>query len=645
MAQSKIEYKDLECRYKLLHDLMEHSPDVIYFKDKEGRLLMVNEAHAQGLGLMPEEVIGKTDYDIHPKERAAKMMADDLCVMNTGKPIIDKVERGTRTDGVDNYVSTTKIPRYDKDGNIIGLIGISRDITHRMRLERLQHEKIRIEKKLETQKDLNRMKSEFVSIVSHELRTPLAIIKEALDLVLEGLPGGLNDHQKKLLSTAKSSASRLNSLIEDLLDLSRIERGTLRLRYSLVDLNEVINEHTDFFKKQADEKGIILNYIMPREHMNIFVDPERITQIISNLITNAIKYTEQGGNISVDVKTLEDKMRIGVLDTGIGISPEDLPKLFRKFVQVSHTGAAEKKGVGLGLSITRELVEKHGGDIWVESKPGVGSKFYFTLPKFYTASALNDDMRDEINILLNRDIPIYLINILIINYREFKRRFRDKSLQLFKDLDTIINTTSKEHLKSDKEKMQIVLKDTKNGECGIVLPEATEKKAATMCNALKEKIERYFLKHKIEDIFVNLGVFSHPQKLRRPYTTKQLFANLNIKKIFIGSNTRQFDRVRYNIDIELFLPKEKRETSSTVDISEGGVCFVSRHYLETDAKIDIKLAFPKKKPIYTKGRIAWVRPMGDPSQTATDRKYKVGLEFLSIKSRDRKTITQLIKKA
>src|SRR3989338_4894061 len=133
-------YKELSYKYKLFTDLMKYSTDVIYFKDAKARLVMVNQAHAKGLGLKPEQVAGKTDFDIFPKERAQNMLVDDMQVIKTGKPIIDKVERATRADGVDNYVSTTKIPRYDEEGKVIGLIGITRDITRRMQLERLSEE-------------------------------------------------------------------------------------------------------------------------------------------------------------------------------------------------------------------------------------------------------------------------------------------------------------------------------------------------------------------------------------------------------------------------------------------------------------------------------------------------------------------------
>src|SRR3989338_6581747 len=129
---SKVLHKESPTPSHLLLDFFHHTPDVVYFKDKKGRLILVNEAHALGLGLKPAQVVGKTDFDIFSHDRAARMAEDDQHVMKTGKPIIDKVERATRPDGIDNYVSTTKIPRYDARGRVVGLMGITRDVTKRV---------------------------------------------------------------------------------------------------------------------------------------------------------------------------------------------------------------------------------------------------------------------------------------------------------------------------------------------------------------------------------------------------------------------------------------------------------------------------------------------------------------------------------
>ena len=159
----------------LIHGLNNPLDEVNFQSKVRKRFVMVNHAHAKGLGVKPEALVGKTDFDLFQKSRAMKMVQDDAQVMDTGKPIIDKVERATRPDGVDNYVSTTKIPRYDDKGKVVGLIGITRDITRRMQFERLRKDKLSIEKKLEVLEELSAMKSEFISTVSHELRTRLPV--------------------------------------------------------------------------------------------------------------------------------------------------------------------------------------------------------------------------------------------------------------------------------------------------------------------------------------------------------------------------------------------------------------------------------------------------------------------------------------
>jgi len=642
-SKKKVNYKELARKYKLLQDLMEYTPDVIYFKDAKGRLVMVNEAHAKGLGLKPEEVVGKTDFDIHSKKSAERMVKDDLRVLKTGRPIIDKVERATRADGVDNYVSTTKIPRYDAKGRIIGLIGITRDITHRKRLEQLREEKALIEKKLEVAEELNKTKSEFVSVVSHELRTPLAILKESISLIIEETAGRINRRQKRLLDIAKKNTERLNGIIEELLDLSRIESGKFKLRYSLVDLNQVLKEQSGFFIKQARERGIRLEYILPKKHVNIFVDAERITQVVTNLVSNAIKYTEQYGSVKVELKVLENKVRIGVIDTGIGISTKDLSCLFNKFVQVAKTGGSEKRGVGLGLSIAKELVERHSGEIWVESKLGVGSRFYFTLPRFYTTSMLDYKVRGRINSLLTRGASTYLVNLLVVNYSEFKKKIRLRPANLALSLKDIIEAAFKRHCIEGKERPEIVLEDITKGEYGIILPDADENTVAAICGSIKNDIKNFLLKHGLENTFVNLGVTSYPQK-ETPHTTRQLLANLSIKKIFIGANIRRFKRVLYNVDIEVLLPEDKKETSQTIDISEGGICFISGNNFNMNAKISIKIALPKhKKPIYADARVAWIKNVGDISPKAEKKRYKIGLEFTSLKKRDREILSKFMK--
>lgn len=634
---------DLARNYRLLKDLMEHAPDVIYFKDKSGRLIMVNQAHAKGLGLKPQDVIGKTDFDIHPKKKAQKMAKDDLRVMKTGKAIIDKVERGTRSDGVDNYVTTTKIPRYDSKGNIIGLIGITRDITHRMQVENLKKDKARVEKKLESAEEMNSLKSKFVSVVSHELRSPLVIIKDAVEIVLSGMIGALNKKQKKILNMAVSSSRRLNGIIEELLDLSRIESGKISLHYSLVDLNELIKEEIELFKHLADKKGIKLRASLPKDCTNTFVDADRIRQVLINLVNNAMKFTDKGGNIRLEAKVSGEIVKIGVIDSGIGISKEDLPKLFDKFVQVSRIKEADKKGIGLGLSIAKELVAYHSGQIWAESKLGSGSRFYFNLPGFYTTGAIKKEARERINNLLAENTPSYLVDISFINYRAFKKSIKAVPTHMLKDLEKIIDSTLDAYHRLNGQKPQIILENRKSGNYSLLLAEATEDKAQALCNSLKKGIEEYFNGLNIKDVFVNIGRLSYLLGAQ-PLTTRRLLDSLHIKKVFIGSNARRFVRIPYKADIEISLPEDKKEISRTIDISEGGTCFITGNRFDIDATTKVGLKIPRvKKLLYLKARTAWTKNIDSLSQKRSPEKYKVGLEFLSLTAKEKKALAGFIK--
>lgn len=628
--------------YKLLRDFMDHIPDVVYFKDRKGKLILVNKAHAKGLGLEPKDVIGKTDFDIFPRARARLMAKDDNYVLTTGKPIIDKIERATRPDGVDNYVTTTKIPRYDKSGRIIGLIGITRGITQRMQIERVMAERDRLKKKLEASEELSKMKSEFVSGVSHELRTPLTIVKEAVALLLDEIKGPINKEQKEIISSAQSNIEHLKKITEDLLDVSRIERGKIRLRYSLVNLNDLVKDSKEFFQRLTEEKGINLEYRLPKEEIDIFIDPDRVSQIISNLIDNAVKFTERGGKIRVELKVFEEKVRLGVIDTGIGIAGQDLPKVFHKFVQVGGRGAVKNKGIGLGLTIVKELVERHGGEIWADSKLGIGSSFYFTLPRFFSANILGREVREEANKLLNQGISLYLVNLLIVNYAEFQRLIRVENNKLTADLKAIIEAALKEFKLPENKKAKVFWAYFHRGECNIILPKATGKEIIKFCGLLKDRINRYFIKNKIGNIFVNIGVVDISYRVEPDMFAGDL-PHIHVKRIHIGAEKRRFQRVACKLDIETALPKAKLESSQTVDISEGGLCFATGKKLDTNACLRIKLHLPGvKKALSLTGRVAWIKEVESP-RLPEAQGYKVGLEFAKPGREERRKISRFIK--
>ena len=513
------------------------------------------------------------------------------------------------------------------------------DMTRRIRDERQSEERLQTRQKREVLKGLDRHKTEFVSAVSHELRTPLSIIKQLLMLLYEETLGPLNDKQREVLVKMRHNVERLKDMIDKLLDVSRIERGKLKLHYSLVSLHELLGDSEDYFKESAQEKGIILKYHFPKEEVNIFVDAERVYQVISNLINNAIKFTDPNGKIRVEVKVLEAKIRIGVFDTGIGIAESDIPKIFNKFRKVSTRQDVAKKGVGLGLAIAKELVDRHGGEIWAESQLGVGSRFYFTLPRFYTADLLTGRLKESVNAFLRQKIPVHLINLLIVNYEKFKERITVAPHKMAGDIKGIIDASFKEFFGAGNGKRQLFIADMHSGKYSLIFPATAQEKVDGFCDLLSEKIKSYFITHKIENVFIALGILSYP-----PQSSLQagpLFsANLNIKEIYIGAEMRRYRRIQYKTSVEVVSPKEARESCQSLDISQGGLCFISRRSFKTDAKIAVNFfLLKKKKVILAKGRVTWMSLMDRFPQDLTD-KYKLGLEFLPLKDRDRKLLLQ-----
>ena len=624
-------------KYRLFADLMKHIPDVIYFKDTSGRLIMVNDAHAKGLGLTPEEVVGKTDFDIFPKERAALMARDDRSVMRTGKPIIDKIERHTRADGVDNYVSTTKIPRYDDKGKILGLIGITRDITKRVQLEGIRDEKEVIEKKLREAQELNRIKSEFISIVSHELRTPLAVIKEAVLLLSDEVAGALNEKQKEILLKARNNIARLKKIIDELLDISRIDSGRLTLHYSLADINEVLRESADFFEKQANEKGIRLEYTIAPKPVYIFIDSQRIHQVIANLIDNAIKFTGQEGSIKVGLSVLEDKVKIGVSDTGVGIACDDVPKLFDKFTQFSAISDAQRKGLGLGLAIVKEFITCQGGEVWAESKPGEGSKFYFTLPYMASLNRFDAKARTYLTTLLSGNTSLYFVNVSFVGYDAIPIT----PLVSFGAVEGIIKQVLEGYYRVNAPKPRIVSsQEQPHGQWNLILPAFSDDEADSAIQKISRGLKNYFTKNTAKEVFIHTEISPRPDKNKDAAddTARHLVsANVTIKKIRIGLQLRKEERTRAAIDAQIVLPDNKSIPCKTIDISKTGLSFYSPRLLKAGADVGCVLRFPEGiTPLSVDGRIRWVREtlMGKSAQ------YKNGLEFIRLSNAGKRIISK-----
>jgi PAS domain S-box-containing protein len=361
------ERKKAEVERFRLAAIVDSSSDAIIGKTLDGVITTWNRGAEELYGYTAEEMIGQPVSILVPSDRPNELPAI-LERLKNGEHIKQLETIRVCKDGTHITVSLTVSPIKNSVDKVIGASTIARDITERKRIEKQLQETARL-------------KSEFTSTVSHELRTPLAISKEALSLLLRGKVGEFTPKQKEILTIASTNIDRLCFLIDDILDFSKIEAGKMEIHKEPWDIVPVVQESCNGWKLRADFKKISLNMTAPPGPLVIPVDKIRFLQILSNLLNNAAKFTPEGGRIDVIIEDEKDAVRFSVVDSGPGIAPEDMPKLFQKFQQFKRTHGPGARGTGLGLSIVKSLVELHGGEITVKSTVGKGSSFIFRLPK------------------------------------------------------------------------------------------------------------------------------------------------------------------------------------------------------------------------------------------------------------------------
>ncbi|MBO9540272.1 hypothetical protein J7643_06740 [bacterium] len=259
-----------------------------------------------------------------------------------------------------------------------------RDQRHVADLEAAMRE---IEESHEKLKELDRLKTDFVNAVSHELRTPLTSIIGFAELLEDHVGGALSKEQLDFVHQIQMGSSRLDGLVNDLLDCARIDAGTFRLKFDYADLGAKIREIVDSLLPQGEASRLAFSVTLPSEPVMLWMDSQRIGQVLLNLLSNAVKFTPVGGRVTVQVRCEEGMVRCEITDSGTGIPEQDLPKLFQRFSQLDD-GRRLGQGTGLGLSISKALIEAHGGTIGVRSQSGAGSTFYFSLPMAQPAALL-----------------------------------------------------------------------------------------------------------------------------------------------------------------------------------------------------------------------------------------------------------------
>jgi len=332
--------------------------DGVVVVDAEFRLTNMNPQAGRILGVDPEAVTDKHFLEVVKNEKLfeyVKATAESMQppVIEEGQNILT-VSQGTSA----RHYLFAITPVVSKAGGMDGVVLLLRDVT------RL--------------KELDRMKSEFIMTASHELKTPLQSLGMSIELLQEGASDRLTDKQKQLLSAAHEELQRLKSLIGDLLDLSRIEAGKVEMEIAPVPVCIMTDKAIGVFKTQAEELHVELAAKMPEDLPDVMADANKITWVLTNLISNALRYVDAGGHIRLSAEQLGSWVHVSVTDDGEGIPPEYQSRVFDKFVQVKSEKAVG--GTGLGLAICKEIVRAHKGTIWVDSAPGERSTFTFTLP-------------------------------------------------------------------------------------------------------------------------------------------------------------------------------------------------------------------------------------------------------------------------
>ncbi|MNX27715.1 Non-motile and phage-resistance protein [compost metagenome] len=361
----------------------------IAYLDRDLVFRVANPVYATFLERSPSDILGRHVFDVVPGCEAKiepllrGVMESGLPYTNNELEVVYTTPEGTSRTTYWDFVYYPL--RHDDAGPVDGIFVLANEISERVaqkrEQQRLQAEQERLQReRIEALELTDQLKDQFLSILSHELRTPVNAIMAFGSILDDEVAGPMSAEQHRYLAKILKGSETLLALIDDLLDMSRIEAGKFTLNPIPMHFPEVCQDVVSTLTPLAWQKGLTLVVNVPDPLPTLDADPQRMGQVLTNLINNAIKFTPVGGRITLRVETAGQELRCEIQDTGIGIAPEDIPKLFQRFTQVELSSTRQGGGTGLGLSIAKALVEAHGGSIGVRSEREQGSTFWFTLP-------------------------------------------------------------------------------------------------------------------------------------------------------------------------------------------------------------------------------------------------------------------------
>jgi PAS domain S-box-containing protein len=365
--QAEETLRESEEKYR---DLYDSAPDMYHSLDKDGIIKDCNETMAKMLGYQKDEIVGRPLTDFLTEE-STTLFERDFPKLNKEKGKINVEREYVRKDGSTFIAGLNVFSEFENGGTLIGTKTISRDVTEQRKIEEA------LKKAYVDLKSLDELKGNLIANVTHELRTPITIVESAIELAMDE---GDEKNKKELLTMAIGALARQDTIVGDLIEASQLGMGILELEFESVDLthnlDRIIAEFDPVFIKREMKTEVHIEKGLPSVRAN----QKQLEHVLRNLINNSIKFNKKGGKISLSAAKKGKFVEVVIKDTGIGIPKDKLPKIFDNFYQVDSSTVRVYGGTGLGLSVVKELIEVHGGEIGVESKEGKGSKFFFTLP-------------------------------------------------------------------------------------------------------------------------------------------------------------------------------------------------------------------------------------------------------------------------